>query len=76
MSARRTLAIAALAAAGITAGVALARQRARHQREIARHAALIVSCCERLDSFEEAWAMMRGPGSPESRKLKLVARGR
>ena len=71
----RTLAWAAIAAGAVTAAAILARQRARHNRELAAHAAQLIECRERLDDYDKALSLLGVvpvPGVRLSSRLRLV----
>ena len=52
MSARRAWLAAGIAATGVAAAAVLARQRARHNRDLTRQAAMLVGSAERLSWCE------------------------
>lgn len=71
----RTLTWTAIAAAGVAAAAILARQRARHNRELAAHAAQLIECLERLDDYDKALSLLGVvpvPGVRLSSRLRLV----
>ena len=70
----RTLAWAAIAAGAVTAAAILARQRARHNRELAAHAAQLIECLERLDDYDRALAILGVTAAPRfPSRLRLVS---
>ena len=74
MSARRVWLAAGIAAVAV-AGAVLARQRARHNRELAAHAAQLIECRERLDDYDKALSLLGVvpvPGVRLSSRLRLV----
>lgn len=73
MSTRRTLAITAAVAVGVATGAVIIRQRARHQRELARHAALLVAYGERLAEYDVIFARIgERYGDRPSSPVRLV----
>ena len=73
MSARRVWLAAGIAAVAV-AGAVLARQRARHNRELAAHAAQLIECLERLDDYDRALAILGVTAAPRfPSRLRLIS---